>query len=874
MLTKEIRQKFLDYFKQHNHEVVKSSSLVPTNDPTLLFTNAGMNQFKDVFLGNEALPYVRATSAQKCVRAGGKHNDLENVGYTARHHTFFEMLGNFSFGDYFKKDAIRFAWDFLTNILKIPSQKLYITVYDADDESYHIWLDIIGISKERIIKIGDKPYGEGSDNFWQMADTGPCGPCTEIFYDHGEKVLGSLPGTNSQDGDRYVEIWNCVFMEYNRDSNGELHPLPKPSVDTGMGLERIAAVIQNVHSNYEIDIFKALISKLAAVVSCKDLINPSLKVLADHIRSISFLIADGVIPSNEGRGYVLRRIIRRAVRHGYKLNMRQSFLYKLIDTLIQEMGDTYPELITHKKHIESTIQTEEDKFYQTIDNGMKLLENTLSSFKKDDILPGDIGFKLYDTCGFPIDLTVDICREFHVSVDMDEFNRLMNEQKLRGKSNSKFKINNTYKYDGSPTVFEGYDTPHTTAQIVALFDKNNQPVKTLNETENGVIVLNKTVCYPEGGGQVGDTGIIYNTNTKDRIFTVDNTQKIKKDVIGHIGIVSGGCLEIGDEVRVEYDIAKREATKRNHSATHLLHKALHEVFGIGATQKGSYVCSEYTRFDFAHNMPLTEEQIQKIEAIVNHAIMTNYPITSQDMKYIDAIENNVTALFGEKYHDNVRVISMGDFSKELCGGTHAAHAGDIGLFTIISETGVSNGVRRIEAITGDISIKRMQTNLRILNSLRNTFKAQSNDIILDKVRASNDENKKIREKLLSLKGKFAIIYAKTILKNVVTIKEDLQLLITTLNDTDTLTANATLNALYDQIHSGIIILAFTENKAACLLVSVTPSLIKTYQANTILNTLLKTLGGKGGGKVDFAKSGGGDIVKLDETLKKAHELFS
>ncbi|MBY0379228.1 MAG: alanine--tRNA ligase, partial [Burkholderiales bacterium] len=660
MQTNEIRAKFLNYFQQHNHQLVGSSSLIPINDPTLLFTNAGMNQFKDVFLGLEKPHYTRATSTQKCVRAGGKHNDLENVGYTARHHTFFEMLGNFSFGDYFKLEAIKFAWEFLTITLAINPNKLYVTVYHTDEDAYNIWQNTIRLTPDRIIKIGNNANG-GSDNFWQMGDTGPCGPCTEIFYDHGETVPGGLPGSDYADGDRYIEIWNCVFMQYNRDEELVLHTLPKPSVDTGMGLERIAAVMQNVRSNYDIDLFKAIIASASYITQCSDLSNPSLKVLADHIRSISFLIADGALPSNDGRGYVLRRIIRRAIRHGYKLGMRQAFLYLLVNELVIQMGEAYSELIIHQAHIERIILQEEEKFLQTIDNGMGLLHDTLSKLSGTK-LSGETAFKLYDTYGFPLDLTQDICREMGVVVDHNEFDTAMNIQKNQAKKAGKFKMDKQFDYSGDATEFLGYtQTSINHTKIVALYDNNHQPVDKLLTGQIGVVVLNKTVFYPQGGGQVGDVGIIESV-TEIALFNVTDTQKIHPDVVGHLGTVVSGALSVGDLANANYDINIRMAITRNHSVTHLLHKALHEVIGKHATQKGSLVCKDYTRFDYAHDTPLTKIECQKIEQIVNHVIMMNYLVKHENMSYDEAISNGVMALFGEKYTNVVRVISMGDFS--------------------------------------------------------------------------------------------------------------------------------------------------------------------------------------------------------------------
>ncbi len=871
MQLKEIRHKFLNYFQTKNHEVIQSSSLIPQDDPTLLFTNAGMNQFKDVFLGIEKRNYVRATSSQKCVRAGGKHNDLENVGYTARHHTFFEMLGNFSFGDYFKQDAIIYAWEFLTKILHISADKLYVTVYHTDDDAFEIWHKIIGLDLERIIRIGDKSDGS-SDNFWQMGDTGPCGPCTEIFYDHGACIKGGLPGSIDEDGDRYIEIWNCVFMQFNRDESGKLTPLPKPSVDTGMGLERISAVIQGVHSNYEFDLFVALIKQAMNLTSCHDTHNPSLKVLADHIRSISFLIADGTTPSNEGRGYVLRRIIRRAIRHGYKLGMRTAFLYKLVNELTTQMGDEYPELRLKKENIEQIICIEEEKFFLTIDKGMGLLNEELNLLKDTKTLSGETAFKLYDTYGFPLDLTSDVCREVGVSVDIDSFNVCMDKQKSLARTSGKFKMGAVLEYNGENTQFLGYADTSTNARVVAIY-KDNELVQELCANETGVIVLDKTVFYAESGGQVGDVGVLQINGGIECIFKLSDTQKIRQDVVGHIGNVLNGVVKLGDTVEATFDMHKRGATMRNHSVTHLLHKALHEVIGEHALQKGSLVNSEYTRFDFSHDKPLTALEIEEIERIVNHVIIMNYEVAIQSMPYDDAIKSGITALFGEKYGDIVRVVKIGDFSIELCGGTHVERTGDIGFFTITSESGVASGVRRIEAITGEVALKRMQKNMAILDDLRQTLKAQTNDIIQDKVNVLQHENKQLMKDISQLQAKLASYQADSYLSQVITLNNGIKLLVLELNNIESKALVELTDKLKNKIVSGIIVIGCVNTNRVNLIVGVTNDLIAKYKAGNIVNYLAGIVGGKGGGRPDLAQAGGNDVSKLKDALNLTNKFI-
>lgn len=870
MQVNQIRQKFIDFFKSKGHEHVKSSSLIPHDDPTLLFTNAGMNQFKDTFLGLEKRDYNRAVTSQKCVRAGGKHNDLENVGYTARHHTFFEMLGNFSFGDYFKEDAIKYAWEFLTapEWLNLPKDKLYATVYQTDDEAFDIWNKVIGLSPERIIRIGDKASG-GSDNFWQMGDTGPCGPCSEIFYDHGAEIWGGLPGTPEEDGDRFIEIWNNVFMQFNRDETGKLHPLPKPSVDTGMGLERISAVLQHVHSNYEIDLFASLVNKASEITVIADKTNASLKVLADHIRSVSFLIADGAMPSNEGRGYVLRRIIRRAIRHGYKLGRRAPFFYQLVATLADEMGDTYPELILNKELIEKTIHQEEERFFQTIDNGMSLLQTDLATGVKT--LSGEVAFKLYDTYGFPLDLTQDVCREHDVTVDTEGFDKCMSHQREMAKAAGKFKMAGSLDYDGCETVFAGYDDNSCEAKVVALY-KDGNTVTQLNAGDEGVIVLDNTVFYAESGGQVGDSGVIEALGGVTCLFEVSDTQKIRAQVSGHSGKLVHGTVKIGDQVRATIDLHKRMATARNHSVTHLLHKALHEVVGSHATQKGSLVNSDYTRFDFANDKGLSSEQVEEIERIVNHVIMQNYEVEVDEMSYDDATKAGAMALFGEKYGDKVRVVKMGEFSTELCGGTHVIQTGDIGFFSIVSEGGVANGVRRIEAITGEAALKRMQKNLLILDVAREQLKAQSNDIVNDKIDSLIADNKSLQKEIAELKAKLASYQADSLLDQAKPLANGGKLLVLRMDGTESKAIVELIDKFKDKLGSGIVVIGAVNADRVNLAVGVTKDLTQTYKAGEIVGKLSAVVGGKGGGRPDLAQAGGTDISKIDDALTLAKEL--
>ena len=900
MQVNQIRQKFLDFFKSKGHEIVKSSSLIPHDDPTLLFTNAGMNQFKDTFLGLEKRDYTRATTSQKCVRAGGKHNDLENVGYTARHHTFFEMLGNFSFGDYFKTDAIKYAWEFLTSSewLNLSKDKLYVTVYHTDDEAFDIWHKDIGLAAERIIRIGDKASG-GSDNFWQMGDTGPCGPCSEIFYDHGADIWGGLPGTPEEDGDRFIEIWNNVFMQFNRDETGKLNLLPKPSVDTGMGIERISAVLQNVHSNYEIDLFVKLIDAAAQITQTSDKTNASLKVLADHIRSVSFLIADGALPSNEGRGYVVRRIIRRAIRHGYKLGRREPFFNQLVATLVSEMGDAYPELILNKELIEKIIFQEEERFFQTIDNGMTLLNSEIANLKLkrgigsfiedvknikyaltgvnppdsniNFILAGEIAFKLYDTYGFPLDLTQDVCREHDINVDIDGYEICMTRQREMAKAAGKFKIAGSLEYSGCETEFIGYDENSCAAKIVAIY-RDGVAVTQLIAGDEGIVVLDKSVFYAESGGQTGDTGTIVVDGGVSCLFAVEDTQKIRAAVHGHSGKLTHGSLKIGDEVIATLDLHQRIATARNHSVTHLLHKALHEVIGSHAIQKGSFVSSDLTRFDFANDKGLTQAQINEIERIVNHVIMQNYEVAIDEMSYDEAIKTGAMALFGEKYTNDVRVVKMGEFSTELCGGTHVIQTGDIGFFTITSEGGIANGIRRIEAITGEAALLRMQQNMAVLDIARDKLKAQSNDLLTVKIDAVLADNKAQNKEIAELKAKLATYQAEALLDQATTLANGAKLLVLRLDGLESKALVELAEKIKDKLVSGIVVIGAINAERVNLVAGVTKDLISQYKAGEIIAKLATIVGGKGGGRPDMAQAGGSETHKLDEALSQAKAL--
>jgi alanyl-tRNA synthetase len=862
MNSKQIRQAFLDFFASKGHTVVASSSLVPAGDPTLLFTNAGMNQFKDVFLGFDKRPYTRAASSQKCVRAGGKHNDLENVGYTARHHTFFEMLGNFSFGDYFKRDAIKYAWELLTIVFKIPADKLTVTVYAEDDEAYDIWAKEIGVPTERIIRIGDnKGARYASDNFWMMGDTGPCGPCTEIFYDHGAHIPGGPPGSPDEDGDRFIEIWNNVFMQFNRDEAGVMHPLPKPSVDTGMGLERIAAVLQGVHANYEIDLFQSLIKAAARETKTADLDSPSLKVLADHIRACSFLIADGVIPGNEGRGYVLRRIIRRAIRHGYKLGARAAFFHKMVPDLVVEMGEAYPELKAGEKRVMDMLRQEEERFFETIENGMAILEAELAEMDKsgNTLFNGETAFKLHDTYGFPLDLTADICRERNVTVDSAAFDAAMARQKEQARAAGKFKMAANLEYDGLPTTFHGYEKLEAAASVLALY-KDGIAVTELNEGDIGVVVLDHTPFYAESGGQVGDRGELRGENG---IFAVEDTQKIQASVFGHHGVLKTGKLAVGNPVSARVDTQARASTMRNHSATHLMHKALREVLGDHVQQKGSLVDADKTRFDFVHNAPMTDEEIRQVEQIVNAEILANVATAARVMDIESAQKTGAMMLFGEKYGDEVRVLDIGT-SRELCGGTHVDRTGDIGLFKIIGESGVAAGVRRVEATTGEGALRLIQAQQVLLAQAASELKAPVQELpakiaqVMDNVKALEKELARLKSKLASSQGDDLVGQAVDV--------AGIKVLAATLDGADANALRETMDKLKDKLKSAAIVLASVSDGKVSLAAGVTIDQTGKIKAGELVNFVAQQVGGKGGGKPDMAMAGGTDASKLPQAL--------
>ncbi|EOC11004.1 alanine--tRNA ligase [Neisseria meningitidis 73696] len=862
MKTSELRQKFLKFFETKGHTVVRSSSLVPHDDPTLLFTNAGMNQFKDVFLGFDKRPYSRATTAQKCVRAGGKHNDLENVGYTARHHTFFEMMGNFSFGDYFKRDAIHFAWEFLTSPewLNIPKDKLLATVYAEDDEAYNIWLNEIGMPSERIVRIGDNKGAKyASDNFWQMGDTGPCGPCSEIFYDHGEEIWGGIPGSPEEDGDRWIEIWNCVFMQFNRDEQGNMNPLPKPSVDTGMGLERMAAVMQHVHSNYEIDLFQDLLKAVARETGAPfSMEEPSLKVIADHIRSCSFLIADGVLPANEGRGYVLRRIIRRAVRHGYKLGQSKPFFHKLVADLVKEMGDAYPELKEKQAQIEEALKNEESRFAQTLETGMALLENALA--KGGKTLDGEIIFKLYDTYGFPYDLTADICRERNIELDEAGFEREMEAQRARARAAQSFKANAQLPYDGQDTEFKGYSERQTEATVLALY-KDGEQVNELNEGDSGAVVIDFTPFYAESGGQVGDVGYIFSGENR---FEVRDTQKIKAAVFGQFGVQTSGRLKVGDSVTAKVDDEIRNANMRNHSATHLMHKALRDVLGGHVEQKGSLVTAESTRFDISHPQAVTAEEIAEVERRVNEAILANVAVNAAIMSMEDAQKTGAMMLFGEKYGDEVRVLQMGGFSTELCGGTHVSRTGDIGLFKIISEGGIAAGVRRIEAITGLNALKWAQEQERLVKDIIAETKAQTEKDVLAKIQAGAAHAKALEKELARAKAELAVHAGAKLLDDA----KDLGAakLVAAQIEADAAALREIVTDLTGKSDNAVILLAAVNDGKVSLCAGVSKPLTGKVKAGDLVKFAAEQVGGKGGGRPDLAQAGGTDAGKLPEML--------
>jgi alanyl-tRNA synthetase len=863
MKAAEIREKFLKFFESKGHTIVRSSSLVPGNDPTLLFTNSGMVQFKDVFLGTESRPYRRATTAQRSVRAGGKHNDLENVGYTARHHTFFEMLGNFSFGDYFKRDAIHYAWELLTGVYQLPKDKLWVTVYQEDDEAYDIWAKEVGVPTERIIRIGDnKGARYASDNFWQMADTGPCGPCSEIFYDHGADVWGGPPGSPEEDGDRYIEIWNLVFMQFNRDAQGNMTPLPKPCVDTGMGLERIAAVLQHVHSNYEIDLFQALIQAASRETGVTDLANNSLKVIADHIRACSFLIVDGVIPGNEGRGYVLRRIVRRAIRHGYKLGRKGAFFHKLVADLVAQMGGAYPELTEAQARVTDVLRQEEERFFETIEHGMSILEMALADLDRQGgkVLDGELAFKLHDTYGFPLDLTADVCRERGMTVDEPAFDEAMARQREQARAAGKFKMAQGLEYSGAKTTFHGYEEiVFDDAKVVALY-VDGSSVNEVARGQQAVVVLDHTPFYAESGGQVGDQGVISNAAVR---FAVTDTQKVQADVVGHHGTLDQGTLKVGEVVKAEIDAIRRARTARNHSATHLMHKALREVLGSHVQQKGSLVDPDKTRFDFAHNAPMTDEQIRRVEAIVNEEVLANAPGVVRVMPFDEAVKGGAMALFGEKYGDEVRVLDLG-FSRELCGGTHVQRSGDIGLFKIVMEGGVAAGIRRVEAITGDNAVRYVQELEARLNAAAAVLKTQPAELT-QRIAQVQDQVKSLEKELGALKSKLASSQGDELLSQAVEVG-GVHVLAATLEGADVKTLRETVDKLKDKLKSAAIVLAAVDGGKVSLIAGVTPDASKKVKAGELVNFVAQQVGGKGGGRPDMAQAGGTEPANLPAAL--------
>jgi alanyl-tRNA synthetase len=856
----DIRKTFLDFFESKGHTVVASSPLVPGNDPTLMFTNSGMVQFKDVFLGEDKRSYVRAASVQACLRAGGKHNDLENVGYTARHHTFFEMLGNWSFGDYFKRESLKWAWELLTEVYKLPADRLLATVYQEDDEAYDIWTKEIGLPPERVIRIGDNKGGRyKSDNFWMMADTGPCGPCSEIFYDHGDHIPGGPPGSPDEDGDRFIEIWNNVFMQFNMDETGAVTRLPAPCVDTGMGLERLAAILQHVHSNYEIDIFDALIKAAARETGCKDLGHKSLRVIADHIRATSFLVSDGVVPSNEGRGYVQRRIIRRAIRHGYLLGQKKPFFHKLVPDLVKLMGDAYPNMASQAERIASVLKAEEERFFETLEVGMSILDAALQGGAK--VLPGEVAFKLHDTYGFPLDLSADVCRERGLSVDEAGFAAAMEKQKSQARAAGKFKMDKALDYTGAGNTFVGYDDLKATSKVVAVYLDGNS-VAELKHGQTGVVVLDTTPFYAESGGQVGDAGVLVSGSAS---FAVEDTLKIKADVFGHHGTLTQGTLAVGDHVDAQVDTKTRASTVRNHSATHLMHKALRKELGDHVQQKGSLVNAERTRFDFAHNAPLTETQIQNIEDFVNSEIIANRPTHARVMDIESAQKTGAMMLFGEKYGETVRVLDIGT-SRELCGGTHVKATGDIGLFKIISESGVAAGVRRIEAITGPNALANIDIDLGGIKAVSKMLKVPSSGpAIAAAVEALLAERKLMEKELTSLKGKVAAAQSDELLTQALDVKGT-KLLVAKLEGADAKTLRDTMDKLKDKMKSAVIVLAAADGEKVNIAAGVTADNTGKVKAGELANFVAQQVGGKGGGKPDMAMAGGTDAAGLPKAL--------
>ena len=894
MKVADIRHKFIEFFAANGHAQVPSSSLVPGDDPTLLFTNSGMVQFKDVFLGVEKRPYVRATTAQRCVRAGGKHNDLENVGYTARHHTFFEMLGNFSFGDYFKREAIRYAWELLTVHYGLPPEKLWATVYIDDDEAYDLWTRDIGVPTERVVRIGDNKGAKySSDNFWQMADIGPCGPCSEIFYDHGPVVAGGPPGSADAEGDRYIEIWNLVFMQYNRDAHGNMTPLPKPCVDTGMGLERLAAVLQHVYSNYEIDLFAELIRAAARVTHTADLANPSLKVIADHIRACAFLIIDGVIPGSEGRGYVLRRIIRRAIRHGYKLGQKQPFFHSLVEDLDRQMGEAYPELTKDQARVAQVLKAEEERFAETLENGMRILEDELARVSagatgnldtrfgtpaigiaqpglqpvvKPSVIPilrGELAFQLYDTFGFPLDLTADVCRERGVEVDAAGFDRAMEAQRERARAASMFKAGSQLDYGGPKTAFRGYESLAEEASVVALY-KDGAKVDSLAANERGIVVLDRTPFYAESGGQVGDRGELTKGGTCLALFAVEDTQKIAPDAFGHSGEVKTGELQSGDTVAAQVDHDARGRTMRNHSATHLMHKALREVLGPHVQQKGSLVDADKTRFDFAHHAPLTDQQIRRVEAIVNAEILDNQATGTRTMGIDDAQKLGALMLFGEKYGDEVRVLDIGT-SRELCGGTHVARTGDIGLFKIVAESGVAAGIRRVEAVTGKGALAFVQAQETVLARAAAALKAPVGELE-NRITQLLESAKATERELARLKARTAASAGADLVASAVDVK-GAKVLAAALDGADAKALREALDQLKDRLKSAAIVLGSVADGKVTLIAGVTSDLVTRVKAGELVNHVAQQVGGKGGGRPDMAQAGGTNPAGLPDALK-------
>jgi len=862
----DIRQIFLDFFKAKGHTVVASSPLVPGNDPTLMFTNSGMVQFKDVFLGSDKRSYVRATSVQACLRAGGKHNDLENVGYTARHHTFFEMMGNWSFGDYFKRESLKWAWELLTEVYKLPKERLLATVYQDDDEAYDIWTKEIGLPPERVIRIGDNKGGRyKSDNFWMMADTGPCGPCSEIFYDHGDHIPGGPPGSPDEDGDRFIEIWNNVFMQFNMDESGAVTPLPAPCVDTGMGLERLAAIPQHVHSNYEIDLFTALIKAAARETGCADLGTPSLRVIADHLRATAFLVSDGVVPSNEGRGYVQRRIVRRAIRHGYKLGQKTPFFHKLVPELVSLMGAAYPSLAAQAERITSVLKTEEERFYETLEIGMHILDEALADGVK--VLPGEVAFKLHDTYGFPLDLTNDVCRERALQVDEAGFHAAMDRQKNQARAAGKFKMDKALDYSGAPTTFVGYESLQASAKVLALYH-DGVSVAALNHGQSGVVVLDNTPFYAESGGQVGDAGEMVSGSAN---FAVEDTQKIKADVFGHHGTLSQGTLNVGDALVATVRSGVRASTVRNHSATHLMHKALREVLGDHVQQKGSLVNDERTRFDFAHNAPVTDAQIADIEGRVNVEILANASTQARVMDIESAQKTGAMMLFGEKYGETVRVLDIGT-SRELCGGTHVTRTGDIGLFKVVSESGVAAGVRRIEAVTGANALAYVQSLERTVQEAAQSLRTPPAELN-QRIHQVLDQVKGLEKELAALKGRLASSQGDELLTQALDVK-GVKLLVAKLDGADAKALRDTLDKLKDKLKTAVVVLASVEGDKVQIAAGVTADTLGRVKAGELVNFVAQQVGGKGGGKPDMAMAGGTQPAGLNAALASVQAWVS